>query len=246
MNTYAYDWSGRETGETWYASTTRPTDADPDGTISYSFDVEGNMLSAANTADGSAVATYTYTNNRVGQALVDDMQLGDLSSTAANVVMGMNYDYNGDRTSLAANIGGSATISEDAVSGFTGGTNDFLDTYGYDKLGDMTSVSQTGNGGNGVAVKTVVLGYDNDQRMTSVDSYAADSVEDSDSGNEVVFGGLHIRQRFAAYRPDLYATPRAPSSPAITGTTRQQRRERRVFLRRHVRLAQRRRLHHLG
>ena len=52
----------------------------------------------------------------------------------------------------------------------------------------MTSVSQTSNGGNGVADKTVVFDYDADQRVTSVDSYAADSVVDSDSGNEVVSG----------------------------------------------------------
>ena len=55
------------------------------------------MLSAANTAGGSAVATYSYINNRVGQALVVNVQLGDLSD-ADNVVLGENYDYNGDRT----------------------------------------------------------------------------------------------------------------------------------------------------
>ena len=114
MNTYAYDWAGRETRETWYSSAIAAADADPDGTISYAFDIEGTMLSAANTADGNAVATYTYINNRVGQALVDNIQLADLSGTsAANVVLGMNYDYNGNRTSLAANFGGSAVIWQD-------------------------------------------------------------------------------------------------------------------------------------
>ena len=46
VDTFAYDWSGRQTGETWYASTTAQTDADSDGSLSYSFDVEGNILEA--------------------------------------------------------------------------------------------------------------------------------------------------------------------------------------------------------
>ncbi|MGA2254531.1 MAG: RHS repeat domain-containing protein [Thermoguttaceae bacterium] len=134
VNTYSYDSMNLETGETWYASAAAASAGVSDGMVSYSFDVEGNMLSAANTAYSDPVATYNYQYDRVGDVLVDNVELGDLSS-ADKVVLGSNYDYNGNRTSLSVNIGGTAKISEDMVTGFTGGTNDFTNSYTYDALG---------------------------------------------------------------------------------------------------------------
>jgi len=46
--------------ETWYASATAAAAGIADGTVSYSFDVEGNMLSAANLICSAKVATYNY------------------------------------------------------------------------------------------------------------------------------------------------------------------------------------------
>ena len=79
VTTYSYDWANQETGETWYASAAAAAAGISDGTVSYSFDLEGNMLSAANSAYGSPVATYNYQYDRVGDVLVDNVQLGDLS-----------------------------------------------------------------------------------------------------------------------------------------------------------------------
>ena len=85
------------------------------------------------------------------------------------MALGSNYDYNGNRTGLSANIGGSATISHDAVTGFTGGTDDFTNSYVFDALGNMTSVSQTSqSSGNGVTAKTATFAYDGDSRLTGV------------------------------------------------------------------------------
>ena len=114
--------------------------------------------------------TYNYQYDRVGDVLVDNVQLGDLASTsAATVALASNYDYNANRTSLWVNIGGSATISHDAVTGFTGGTDDFTNSYVFDALGNMTSVSQTSqSSGNGVTAKTAAFAYDGDSRLTGV------------------------------------------------------------------------------
>ena len=59
---------------------------------------------------------------------------------------GATYDYNGNRTRLAANIGGDARLSRGDFTGFTGGMKDFTNNYTYDTMGDMTSVTQTGDG----------------------------------------------------------------------------------------------------
>ena len=92
-----------------------------------------------------------------------------VSTSADTVALGSNYDYNGNRTSLWVNIGGSATISRDAVTGFTGGTDDFTNSYVFDALGNMTSVSQTSqSSGNGVTAKTAAFAYDGDTRLTGV------------------------------------------------------------------------------
>ena len=67
------------------------------------------------------------------------------------------YDNNGNRKTLAATIYGTA---------------DFTNTYGYDYLGRMTSVSQAGQtGGNTVVSKSAEFQYDLDSRLTNVGYY---------------------------------------------------------------------------
>ena len=60
--------------------------------------------------------------------------------------LGSDYNFDGERTSLAANIGGSpnfdTTEGSEAFTDFTSGTDDFVNNYGYDALSDMTSISQ--------------------------------------------------------------------------------------------------------
>ena len=81
------------------------------------------------------------------------------------------FDYNGNRTDLSANINGSATFDDTSgvFTGFSGGTNDFLNTYAYNSLGNMTGIRQASNGGNTVTGKTVGLSYNADRRLTGLD-----------------------------------------------------------------------------
>ena len=55
------------------------------------------------------------------------------------------YDADGDRTQLAASIGG---------------TNDFVNNYAYIGIDDqMSQVTQSGNGGDAVAAKSAAFTY---------------------------------------------------------------------------------------
>ena len=159
---YAYNWSNQETSETWYNASDIVV-----GTVACGYDVEGNLLSATNTANSSSVAAYTYQFDGAGRVTGESVQLAGLTP---DVVLTAAYDYNGNRTGLSANIGG--TLNSNGT--VTGGTPDFADSYSYDTLGNMTDVTQSGrSGGNGVAAKNVVLGYDGDSRLASVNLYAS-------------------------------------------------------------------------
>ena len=159
VNTYSYDSLNRETGETM---------DNGDGSVntnSFSYDVEGNLLSAANTyaatteATANSVAAYTYQYDTVGNMTDVTARLGSVAS-GEPIQLASGYDYNGNRTSLTATIGD---------------TPDFANTYVYDALGNMTNITQSEQsiyGANSVAYKQVELGYDYDSRLTSVDSYS--------------------------------------------------------------------------
>ena len=106
------------------------------------------------------------------------------------VTLAADYDYNGNLTTLAANIGGGTaefdypTSMAGQFTGFGGGNDDFVNTYSYDWQSDMTRIVQTsqtpeGDGtANDVAAKTVTFGYDADQRVTSKNFYNADGTTD--------------------------------------------------------------------
>ena len=168
VNTYSYNATNQETGESWYGNTTdAAAGGDNVGSIAHSYDAEGRMLTAANAAGGSSIASYTYGYDGVGNLTSDNVQLGDLPGSD-NVLLTSEYDFNGDRTSLSANIGG--TLNTDGT--VSGGISDFTNTYGYDNLGNMTSIVQTG--GDGTTPKCVTLSYDADNRLTGIDRHASD------------------------------------------------------------------------
>ena len=99
----------------------------------------------------------------------------ELGGLASNVVLSSAYDAAGDRVSLSANIGGTLGASG-AVSG---GIPDFLNSYSYDSVGDMTGITQTGQaGGNGVAPKNVTLAYNYNGLVTGIDAYASTGTAD--------------------------------------------------------------------
>ena len=120
-NTYAFDWMNRETSDSI---------AGTNGSDQYSFayDVAGDMTSASNDA-----ATYAYEYGPSGNLDAENVQMGDLP----NVVLTSTYDNNGNRLTLAANIGG--TMAGGTV---TGGYNDFENAYKYNALGQMALCAQ--------------------------------------------------------------------------------------------------------
>jgi hypothetical protein len=114
----------------------------------------------------------------------DTATLGGMSQA---VTLAMDYDYNNNMTTLAANIGdGTATFdsSTQAFTGFTGGTDEFENTYLFDKLGDLTDITQqTQTAGdpsavNSVTAKHVAMSYDNDQRLTGLNMYQSSGTSD--------------------------------------------------------------------
>ena len=61
------------------------------------------------------------------------------------MTLGQTWDYNNNRLTLSANVGGDG---------------DFANTYAYNSLGQMTSVQQTGDyGGNPITSKLVDFTY---------------------------------------------------------------------------------------
>ena len=133
-----------------------------------------------------------------------------------NVVLTSAYDYNGNRTSLTANIGGTL-YANGTVSG---GTADFINTYTYDTLGNMTSIVQTGSQTAATAWprKTSHLGYDVDSRLTQIDRYSATNAASANSGNEVATSNYTYNARLAVDGPYLHGAGQHRWR-TITGTT---------------------------
>ena len=180
VTTYAYNAMNEETGETWYGDAAdAAADTNSTGTVSYSYDVEGRMLSAANEAVpvGSVgldpVASYGYQYDCVGNLTGENVQINGTQ----NVVLSSTYDSNRDRTSLAANIGG--TLAANGT--VSGGAADFIDSFGYDgldRLTDITQGQQDSTGANQVAFKWAQFSYDADSRLTGINRYVnADALD---------------------------------------------------------------------
>ena len=107
-------------------------------TISYSYDLAGDLLSAS-----APAAADTFSYNNVGQAASTTQQIAGPKPT---VTLTQQFDADGNRTQLAATVGETA---------------DFVNNYAYDSLGGITQVTQPHiSGGNAVAEKRVDLAYD--------------------------------------------------------------------------------------
>ena len=142
---YVFDHLGRETAENWLDSS-----GSVFSTIGYSYDLDGDLTSAA-----APAATDTFSYNSVGQVVSTTQQIAGLTPT---VTLAQQFDADGNRTQVAATIGGTA---------------DFVNNYAYDSLGEMTQVTQSGvSGGNAVAEKRVDLAYDADGQYNTITRYA--------------------------------------------------------------------------
>ena len=157
------------------------------GGVAYTYNKAGETLTADNTGpDSSAIASYTYTYTTTGNVQTEHVALAAMSN---GVTLAADYDYNNNMTTLAANINSGSvtpTFNSDGTISFSGGVDDFENTYFYDTLGDMTGIEQianpnTGDGAsshNDVQAKNVAMSYDSDERLTGVDMYQSDGTSD--------------------------------------------------------------------
>jgi len=193
----------REVGQTWYNdSSDASSGTDAQGTESFAYDMNGGMSEADNSAvpaggdSLASVADYAYTYTITGNMQTQDIALGAMSK---QVTVAAAYDYNNNITLWAANINtGGVTANFNSTAGYFesstgGGTDDFQNSYYYDKLGEMTAVEQfaqtpadDSTSANSVASKAVGIYYNADERPTEEFMYqAASGTTDFTSDDEV-------------------------------------------------------------
>jgi YD repeat-containing protein len=118
-------------------------------TISYTYDAAG-QLTAASDPDSSYAVTY----DNLGRVTEVD---NNNTTGVPRVILDTAYNAAGDRATLAATVAG---------------TDDFLNTYTYDDLHRLTTVTQDSQtGGNSVADKRVDLAYNAIGQFTSIVRY---------------------------------------------------------------------------
>jgi RHS repeat-associated protein len=145
VTTYTYDDRNRLTEENWLDSQQNVIRE-----IDYSYDGNSLLLSASDPD-----ATYEYTYDGVGRLVSETQEIDGLTPT---IVLASQYDDTGNRTQVAATVGGTA---------------DFVNDYTYDALGRTTSLSQHGTtGGNAVAEKLVDFTYNAAGRWNTITRYA--------------------------------------------------------------------------
>ena len=145
VTTYEYDQLNRLTAEKWYTDQ-YALDYYPNSpldTISYEYDEVGNL-----TAVSDSYATYDYDYDNLNRQM-------DVSQSITGLTPTIGFDYGYDDASRMTSS--SATI---------GSTDDFANTYDYDRLGNLTMLVQTSQtGGNAVSDKRVDLSYDDTSQM---------------------------------------------------------------------------------
>ena len=163
---FAYDNLGRTTAEVWYNSLADAVlDQNAQNTFSYSYDAFGNLIEAADSS-----AAYQYTYDPLGRLTQISQDIAGLTPT---VVLDQQYDALGQRTRLAATVGG---------------TSDFVTDYVYDRLGQIDSIKQHGTAaGNTVAEKYVDYAFDLAGQTEAVRRYANLSGDDLVAETDYVF-----------------------------------------------------------
>jgi RHS repeat-associated protein len=180
---YAYNALDERTAETWFASAAdananQGAGQNPLNTITYGYNPAGALTTAADIyASGTAGAinsAYTFGFDTLGRVTSVDNNdpLSSGTPGVPRVVLNSQYDPNGNRTALSAAI---------TPIGGTASTNDFLNSYTYDRLNRQTQIVQQSNGGYAVAYKKTALGYDAASRLTSLADF-------KDSATQVVSG----------------------------------------------------------
>jgi RHS repeat-associated protein len=168
LTTLDYDNLYRLTRETW------TTGASVNKTIDYTYDNAYNLLTVDD-SDNVGGTDFQFAYDTRNQLQLERQTIPGLGSS---VVLDRNYDSLGNRTKLSANFGGTIAVGSNLSSTSetlaTGGVNDFQNTYSYDGLNRLSSVSQTSQTGtsNSVASKFVQLAYNAASQITDVRRYA--------------------------------------------------------------------------
>ncbi|WP_419193218.1 RHS repeat domain-containing protein [Kolteria novifilia] len=130
-------------------------DAIPDPAVNYTanwtYDAAHQIQTATDrTSPTDILSSYDYDYDKLGRVTTIDND----GTPGPNVILNQEYDPNGNRTQLSATIDGAA---------------DFTNSYAYDELNRMTSVTQSGPN---VAEKRVDFAYDGIGQFTQIDRYS--------------------------------------------------------------------------
>ncbi|HUP80366.1 MAG TPA: RHS repeat-associated core domain-containing protein, partial [Pirellula sp.] len=161
---WSYDVAYRQTSESWMSSTS------PIRGISYTYDAADRLTSISDTAVQAASFRFSYDSR--GQ-LQNESQFHTLMGRS--FIVDRDYDAVGNRIGLSLNIGGRMTGSN-----ITGGVSDFKNTYGFDGMNRLASLTQTSlSGSNAVAPKLVTQSYNAASELTDLRRYAATAASTS-------------------------------------------------------------------
>lgn len=144
---FTYDGLNRRTKEEWRDTTSGSVTA----TTNFTFDVLSQM-----TATSNSTVAYAYQFDNLGRKTQEVIDYADLPASQT-ITLDSAYNALGSRTQLKAKIQN---------------TSDFKNDYTFDNLQRMTSVTQQGQGGNGVAAKRVDFGYNAGGQFTAINRYA--------------------------------------------------------------------------
>lgn len=164
---YEYDDADRLTVERFKEGSTTVQ------TYTYTYDRVGNLIGVD---DSNAQGTdFSFAYDRLNRLQLERQALGFLGKA---IVLDRDFDAVGNRTGLAANIGGTITassmLSPTATSTITGGIKDFVNSYSYDTLDRLIKVTQGGAaGGNAVSEKQAKLSYNLSGQLTEMRRYSS-------------------------------------------------------------------------
>ena len=138
---FVYNDLNQETAEKWMSSSTVLN------TISTAYNADGQVVST-----GDNYSDYAFGYDGQGNATSLD---NSGTPGAPHVVLTSQFNAQGERTSLAATISGTA---------------DFINSYGYDNLSRLNQITQQEqSGGNAVQAKSIYVGYDNAGDISEID-----------------------------------------------------------------------------
>jgi RHS repeat-associated protein len=156
--TYAYDAGDRLTGSTWKNSSGTVVN-----TLTYTYDQNGNMLTAADT---NGTITFAY-DNRDRVTVRTDVH---------GVTLTFAYDAADRRTLVQDSLGGTVTSVYDAANRLTSRqlgavgtlTNAARVDFAYNKRDALTTLTRFSDAAGTTVVGTTIYSYDNANRVTTI------------------------------------------------------------------------------